>query len=419
MSAKRDLTVLLTALLAALLLATPAWAKADDTSPGERITNALGKSPVYVDPAYDGSVPPARQKQLAHQISRTGLPIKVVLTPLTKGDSFNGDSAVLAEVVRDRLALRELILITTDGEFTDSLNGHEWPGDAHQAQDAVATVGFLDEMEDAGLADRTAKAIELVEQGDGREAYEEATNDLRNGNGSGQTPGSSESSDEGTSPLLWPTLIAVPSLVAALALLFFVRRRDRRGASSAYSHAVFMAARAADEAELRRAAEAEVLALGEALRSTALSTTAMQQALDAYAAAGTVLDASRGLPDLAGVLALAAEGRDALDAVADPLPLCFFNPLHGRATDRLDWRLLGRRDFLRVATCPACAQAVREHRAPEVLTDTTKDGRRVPYFEATHSLWATTGYGSLLSGADDRLALRVSRGDFSRSLGCR
>ncbi|GHH58205.1 hypothetical protein FHS35_007251 [Streptomyces umbrinus] len=439
MFAERGLAVLRIALsTTALLTALPftASAEAKAPSPGERIASALRSSPVYVDPVYEKSVPPARQDQLARRIARTGLPIKVVLTPLIKGDSFNGDSAVLAEVVHDRLAQRDLVLITTDGEFTDSLNGYEWPGDAHQARDAVAAVGFLDEMEEAGPAERTAKAIELVEQGDGTKAYEEATSDLDSGSGSGPT--SKSPSDNSTSQWRWPTLIAIPALAAAaaLGLLLFVRRRSRhsrrsrRGSSFMYPHTVFAAARAADEAEVRRRAEAEVLDLGEAVRSTDPSDSSnspasgLQRALDAYAAAGTVLDTSRGLPDLAGVLALTAEGRDALDAVSAPLPLCFFNPLHGRAADRLDWRALGRRDSLRVAACPTCAEAVRLRRAPEVLTDTAEDGRRVPYFEVSNSFWATTGYGSLLAdedgdgganlddGADGSLALRVGRGEF-------
>jgi hypothetical protein len=179
---------------------------------------------------------------------------------------------------------------------------------------------------------------------------------------------------------------------------------------------VFAAARAADESELRLRAEAEVLALGEAAEATESGTPGLQHVLDAYAAAGTVLDAARGIPDLAGVLALVAEGRSALTG-GDGLPLCFFNPLHGRADRRLNWRPLGRRESLRVAACATCAAAVRTRRAPEVLTDTDEDGRTVPYFEipSERSVWAATGYGSLVPGEEDGLTGRVTRGDFTRS----
>jgi len=410
-----DVKRLITVLAAALLAVAPAAsARASDHTPsaGERITNALRTSPVYVDNSYATAVPPSRQQQLAARIKKTGLPIKVVLTPLTKGDSFDGESDVLADVVHDRLPQRNLILITTDGDFPDTLNGYEWPSDTHQTEDAVAATAFLDGTREAGLADLTAKAVDLVAEGDGTRVYEEATKDLR----SPSPEGGAKSRSHGAGSWLW-LLIAVPAL-AALALtggrLAF--RRRSRATPSDIPQLVFATARAADEAELRRRAETEVLALGESTREASPDRTpGLQQALDAYAAAGTVLDAARGVPDLAGVLALVAEGEDALSGAA-PLPLCFFNPLHGRSTTRTartTWRPLGRRDRLRVATCPGCATALADRRAPEVLTDTGPDGRTVPYFEipAERSVWAATGYGSYGSPAEV-----VNRGDFTRSL---
>ncbi|MFF1652132.1 hypothetical protein [Streptomyces sp. NPDC058255] len=407
------------ALLAVLLAVVPAASAraAGATSPGERIARALRTSPVYVDDAYADAVPPARRKQLVAQIKKTGLPIKVVLVPLTKGDGFDGDSDVLARVVHDRLPQHNLILITTDSDFTDSLNGYEWPSDTHQTGHAVAAVEFLDEMRDAGLADRTAKAVELVAQGDGTKVYERATKDLRDHS---STAPSATSASGGSSWWLWP-LVAVPGL-ALFALvgrsLVRARRSRSRTAPFSFPQVVFAAARAADEAGLRRRAEDEVLALGEATQAADPDEApGLRHALDAYAAAGTVLDAARSTPDLAGVLALVAEGQDALSGTASPLPLCFFNPLHGRAVHRTTWRPLGRRERLNVAVCQQCADALRTRRAPEVLTDTTEDDRKVPYFEVPgeRSVWAATGYGSLVRDAEDGLAGRVARGDFTRS----
>ncbi|MFI8830989.1 hypothetical protein ACIGPN_08170 [Streptomyces afghaniensis] len=401
---KRLITVLAALLLAALTTTPARAADGDAPSAGQRIAEALRTSPVYVDEAYADAVPPSRQRQLADRIRRTGLPVKVVLTPLTKGDAFDGDSGVLAGIVRDRLQdQRELILITTDGDFPDSLNGYEWPADTHQTRDAVTAAGLLDETRDAGLADLTAEAVDLVAEGKGTQRYEDAVKEL---DGSAapdaQASGSpaSESSSDGTGGWwLWP-LIAVPTLaLTALATRALVRSRRT---PSAIPQLVFATARAADEAELRHRAEAEVLALGEATQAADVSTTpALQRALDAYAAAGRVLDEARGVPDLAGVLALAQEGRDAL-ACSPGLPLCFFDPRHGRAALRTGWRQLGRRDRLDVAVCQGCADALRARRAPEVLTDTDEDGRTVPYFElqAGRSVWAATGYGSLMSPLD-------------------
>ncbi|MGW7068533.1 hypothetical protein ACWGII_10615 [Streptomyces sp. NPDC054855] len=406
-------------------------------SPGQKVADALRKSPVYVDAAYADSVPPARQKQLVRQIEKTGLPIKVALVPLVQGDAYDGESDAFAEVVRDRLAQRELILVTGGDRWTGDLHGFEWPEEKQQAADAVSTVGFLDEMKDAGLAEQTEKAIELIARGDGTKAYEEATADLgkatSGGSGSGSHP-EAGNEEEGSSSWLLPTAIALAAALAVGGLFFVgVRRRGRgrrnrypsaTGSPFAFPKAVFAAARAADEEALRRQTEAEVTALGEtAAEADPASTPALQRALDAYAAAGKVLDSARGLPDLAGVLALVAEGRDAL-APADgtapsPLPLCFFHPLHGRAALRLRWRPLGRRDQLNVAACDECATAVRSRRAPEVLTD-THEGRALPYFEVPpeQSLWAATGYGSLLRDTErDGLAARVGRGEFPRGRG--
>ncbi|PTH88289.1 hypothetical protein C9J60_15710 [Streptomyces sp. A244] len=397
--AKRVITALAALLLTALTTTGTAGAADGGTpSAGQRIANALRTSPVYVDESYAEAVPPSRQRQLADRIRRTGLPIKVVLTPLTKGDAFDGESDLLAGAVRDRLPeRRDLVLITSDGDFPDSLQGYEWPGDTHQARRAVAAAGFLDEMRDASLADLTAKAVDLVAEGKGEQRYDEAMSDLGGSAHPTRSGSGAAGSGSGSGMTGWWLLIAVPAL-ALTALATRAALLRSRTSSPAVAHLVFATARAADEAQVRRRAEAEVLALGEATRAADVAATPnLQQALDAYAAAGTVLDGARGLPDLAGALALAQEGRDALTG-SPGLPLCFFNPLHGRAALRTGWRPLGRRDRLDVAVCQECADALRDRRAPEVLPDTDEDGRRVPYFEvpAGRSAWAASGYGSLM-----------------------
>ncbi|GLW50945.1 hypothetical protein Stsp02_66060 [Streptomyces sp. NBRC 14336] len=404
----RNRAVLTAAALTALLTVFPATGSqaADAPSAGERIANELRDEPVYVDRAYADAVPPSRQRELTQQIKETGLPIKVVLTPLTKGDPFNGDADTLASVLHDRLPQRELILITTDGVFTDSLNGYEWPADTHQTRDAVAATGFLDEMRDAGLADLTSKAVELVAEGNGTEVYEEATEDL----GEQRDQPKPAEKPEGSA---WPQVAAAIGLALAVlttAALVAYRRRHRRR-TPAMTPALG-AARAAEEAEVRHRAEAEVVALGEAVRTADAATTPdLSRALDAYAAAGKVLDEARDLTDLAGALALAAEGRAAL-APHPSLPLCYFNPLHGQATTRTTWRRLGHRESVTVATCPTCTTTLATHRTPDSLTELTEDGRLIPYYEG-QSIWAATGYGSL---PGDGMASRVARGEFTRGV---
>ncbi|MER7401700.1 hypothetical protein ABT373_04235 [Streptomyces sp. NPDC000070] len=267
----------------------------------------------------------------------------------------------------------------------------------------MAATGFPDEMRNAGLSDLTAKAVDLVAEGKGRQRYEQAMKELdRSAAPDAQASGSpaSESSSDGTGGWWLWSLIAVPALaLTSLPTRALVRSRRT---PSAIPQLVFATARAADEAGLRRRAEAEVPALGEAAQAADATTTPdLQRALDAYGAAGTVLDEARGLSDLAGVLALAQESRDALAGSRD-LPLCFFDPRHGRTALRTGWRPLGRRERLDVAVCQECANALQARRAPEVLTDTDEDGRTVPYFElpAGRSVWAATGYGSLMSPLD-------------------
>lgn len=351
-------------------------------------------------------------------------------------DSFDGDPSVLAGVVHDRLARRSLILITMD-DFGDALAGWEWPDDRHQARDAVSAVGFLDQMQNAGLGDRVDKAVDLIAQGDGTKVYQQATADL---DGS-PTPAARAAGHNGSLSGGGSGLVVVPAVVGALLVagggFWLLRRRRAARAVSpfAFPQAVFAADEAADEEAIRRRAEAGMIALGEAVEDAdPRSRPGLRGALDAYAAAGKVLDGARGIPDLAGVLALVAEGRDAYEGRPGALPLCLFDPLHGRAERRIGWCPLGRRGTLDVAACGECARAVGEHRAPRVLTDVTRQGHRVPYFEVApaDSVWAATGYGSLVPGpADGRtgdgadgtdaagdpgsVAARVLRGDFART----
>ncbi|MFF7454432.1 hypothetical protein [Kitasatospora sp. NPDC008115] len=414
-------------LFAALLVAcaallgpgTGAPARADSPGPGPAATTiveALATSPVYVDPSFAAAVTASQQRDLADQIAATGLPIKVVLVPLKKGDAFDGSAKSLAAVVQERLGLPQLILLTND-EYGSWLKGTEWPDDTHQARDAAMAVGMLKELKDAGLTARVARAVELIRTGQGTEVYkaESARADREYSARPRPKDKAAESSSSSGGP--GTLLVVAAALVLAVAGAFLVRRRrSPRHTAFTFPDAVFAADQAADEAGLRRQAAAEVLALSEAVEGADGATTpGLARALDAYDAAGRVLDSARGIPDLAGVLALAAEGRSAL--AAEPrLPLCFFDPRHGAAVRRTVWRPLGRRERVDIAVCEDCAQALRARRAPQVLA-VRDQGRTVPYFEvpADRSLWAATGYGSLLSGPDDTLAARVGTGEFTRA----
>lgn len=411
----------------ALLFAAAAPGAAADGSPGGKspglkIAEALRRSPVHVDPSLSTAVDADQQRKLADQIERTRLPIRVALVPLVEGDSWGGKPEQLAEVVHDRMGGGPSILITL-GDLPDDISAHEWPSDAHQASHAAAAVFHQDDMKGAGLAQRVARAISIIKAGNGDAVYEKATADL---GAPTPTPERSSSTGKATEPASHGSpltrilaLVVGPVLLLAAVGLLLRRRARLRDLSTPFAlpRSVFAAARKADEAGLRDRANEEVVRLGEEARSAQGDPTAIERALDAYAAAATVLDRARGTADLAGVFALVAEGRAALSKAPVTLPLCFFHPLHGPAVRRIPWRPLGRREQLRVAACETCLRAVRTRRAPEVLTD-RRDDRPVPYFEvpAEASLWAATGYGSLLAGDDDSLAGRVQRGDFTRTL---
>ncbi|MFE7492665.1 hypothetical protein [Kitasatospora sp. NPDC057541] len=418
---RRLLGRLFTALLTActVLLGTGATAHADGAGPGPTATTiveALATTPVYVDPSFAAAVNASQQRELADQIAATGLPIKVVLVPLKKGDAFDGSAKSLAAVVQERLGQPQLILLTND-EYLSWLQGTEWPNDTHQTRDAAMAVGMLKELKDAGLAARVGRAVELIRTGRGTEVYKaEAARADREYSARPKMKEKAADSSSGGSGTVLAVAAALVLTAAGTTFLVLRRRRSPRHTAFTFPDAVFAADRAADEAGLRRQAAAEVLALGEAVNGADGATTpGLGRALDAYDAAGRVLDAARGIPDLAGVLALAAEGRSAL-AAGPRLPLCFFDPRHGAAVGRTTWRPLGRRERVDVAVCEDCAQSLRARRAPQVLA-VRDQGRTVPYFElpADRSLWAATGYGSLLSGPDDTLAARVGTGEFSRA----
>ncbi|MGW5119841.1 hypothetical protein ACWEQ8_31040 [Streptomyces noursei] len=395
------------------LLGAAAGSATAAPSPGQKIADALRTSPVYVDPSLASAVGPDDQRALVQQIRQSQLPIRVVLVPLVEGDDWGGKPEQLSDVVHDRMGGGPAILITP-GDYPDNIEAHAWPTHSHQAENATASVFFDDSMKGAGLTKRISRAIDIIKAGDGDEVYQSLTAHLDASGGSKPK----EPAGRASSPVVRSVaLVAGPVLVLGAAWLLLRRRSRLRdfGTPFAMPRSVFAAAHRADEDGLRERAGAEVVRLGEEARAATGDPAAIERALDAYAAAGTVLDRARGVPDLAGVFALVAEGRAALSPAPATLPLCFFHPLHGPAARRVPWRPVGRREQLRIAACDTCIRAVRARRAPEVLTDRL-DGRPVPYFEvpAEQSLWAATGYGSLLAG--DSLAGRVQRGDFTRTL---
>ncbi|TDB89895.1 hypothetical protein E1264_06700 [Actinomadura sp. KC216] len=401
-----------------------------EPSPGERLAAALRRSPIHVDPSIASALPVAERRRLIARFRQAPAPIYVVLVPLVTGGTW-ADAEQLATVVHDRLG-RDGIFITLREDSQD-LTAREWGGD-HQARDAAWAVTLDRAMRDAPLAARLSRVTELIIAGTGKREYDRVSAEIdrrssarrESANRAGE-PRPGPADDDGGLALPLGAGVAGLAVVGAGGFLLWRRRRmasaRREGSGLLLPRTVFATARRASEDQLREQASREVIAFGELLDETTVPTTGerartlMTGALDAYQAAGKTLDAARGVPDLAGVLVLLDQGRDAFasaQAVANgdpeipPVPLCFFNPLHGDATTGIDWRPLGSRKSLRVRTCRPCARAVRGKETPDVLMD-HRDGRDVPYYEAdpSESVWAETGYGQLR----DDLVHRVLRGD--------
>lgn len=449
-------------LVAVLLLlaaaAAPAFAQQDedDRSAAERIADSLRESPVHVDPFFEPALPEDRQRELAAEIEETGLPFYVVLVPVVQGDDWGGSTETMLEVVRDRMGMAEnepMVAVTNSDGGVRHLRGFEWPWTPESEGEAAVRAVNLDRSSyNASLYTRLSRIVELTDEGEGRAEYERVHEELTEG-----MPEETEEEDGaaggGTGGVsLTAVALVVAPLLAVTAGVVVLVARARRGQRYEVPATVFEVARTAGEDELRRRARQELVEFGErlsdhdvplpdadgaaaeparhgrrgrrtlrVLRPSADPGQALHQALDAYAAAGTVLDGARDVPDLVGVVALVAEGTAALDGTAAPAPgvepgrLCFFQPLHGPAGPRVRWRQVGRTTALKVPACGQCADAVRAHRPPEVLT-VRRDGRDVPYFDepAERSVWAASGYGAFGGGS---LTERVRRGDFTRTRG--
>lgn len=445
--------------LAAVLLlaaaAAPALAQqdGDGRSAGERIADGLLESPVHVDPFFEPALPEDRQRELAAEIEATGLPFYVVLVPVVQGDDWDGSTETMLQVVRDRMGMAEsepMVAVTNSEGGVRHLRGYEWPWSPESEGEAAVRAVNLDRSSyNASLYTRLSRIVELTEAGEGRAEYERVRAELTEG--APEEPEQEEGAAGGRTSFGAVALVVAPVLAVTAGVAVLVAR-SRRGQRYEVPATVFEVARTAGEDELRRRARSELVEFGErlsdhdlplpdagdaaaeparpgrrgrrtmrVLRPSADPGQALHHALDAYAAAGTVLDGARDVPDLVGVIALVAEGTAALDGASAPAPgvepgrLCFFQPLHGPAGPRVRWRQVGRTTALKVPACQQCASAVRAHRAPEVLT-VRRDGRQVPYFDepAERSVWAASGYGAFGGGT---LTERVRRGDFTRTRG--
>lgn len=221
-------------------------------------------------------------------------------------------------------------------------------------------------------------------------------------------------------------LIALAAVIAGLVV--WRRRRRTRPSGFTLPSTVLHTVRSAEDRRLRQQADAEVLALGEAIGSgepggSASSLDAWQQALDHYAGARSILSQKAAPADVVGALVLARRGESAREAAQARRPSawspplrCWFNPLHDGPTTDVAWRDGDR--SVDVPACGDCAADVRAGREPADVLDFIEGDRTVHYFRLDLGAWSRTGYGTL--ERDLLGALRTSRRDGAnrrRSLG--
>ncbi|MGX6449053.1 hypothetical protein ACVU7I_13450 [Patulibacter sp. S7RM1-6] len=417
---KQRLPLLLALLLGVLATAVPAASAAIDTA---RIAQVLERTGVYVDPSFDEVVRPAQRRRIARLVAAATPRTYVVLVRLQKGDRFDGQDNRFLAALRGRLEgeAADAVFVLRGG--LDRLDVADWstgrpayPSRATQAERVVAYEDVAGKDPDEPLGTQIERYFAVV--GDAnleRRAARAKGGDDDTADGRVPTLEDSGADAAGSGSSRVPTLflVLVAVLVLAVVGLLLARRRGARPADDALPvlpDRVFEHARAAQRSGLRLDAETELLRLSELLDAQPVpdreeAQIAYGRALDGYAAARRTLTRTDRIVDVVGVLVLVDLARAELARAQDleagrrtrrRQPLCFFDPLHGRARRTVAWER-----GLEVPACAACAAAASGGGRPDVLRD--GDG---PYFEGD-TVWARTGFGAF----DDDLIGRVSRGD--------
>ncbi|MFE1103625.1 hypothetical protein ACFW4K_24185 [Nocardiopsis alba] len=425
---------LLTLFLIALVCLTPGAAHAESTTTSsvETIADALRESPVYVDPVYSTVLPEEMRAEAVATIEESGLPVRVVLTPLLAGDDWNGEASALAAAVHDRLGgVGHYLVLEGDTFRGEDLSPSTEGGASLRAHYAALATSYTTGF-DGTVGEQMEQAVEFAVSDDPEavyeaqvNAYEEARGPLPS-QGEGADGSNPEDGDGSALPIgrAWPWALGTVALLALLGGGYLLWTR-RPTAPSLPQHAAFANASRARRETLERQAERELIEVGERLgamepKSGTDAAHSLGRALDAHDAARRVAERmGRGsLADVVGVLVLldlaeeglAAAERRRSSTAARRRRHCYANPLHGTGTTDTDWRQLGATRSVRVPLCGGCVKAVRGRTRLAAL-QVEHEGRSVPYYEvpAEESVWAATGFGSL----SDDLVERILRGEHS------
>lgn len=386
-----------------------------------QIEAELGRDGVWVSPELRREVPPAVEDQIEAAVDAASTPTYVTLVELDTDDPLTeGDPEELANIIRDDTGRSGVYvgMAWTDGEDPEfELHLTSFPND--YGLYTSARVAGVEHPDDLGA--QTLRTLELLESGEGDRLYEELDpDDLARYSG-----GSSDDGGLGAGAVAG---IVAGVLVVLIAVVVAVRSRRRGGAalpaaptattaSFTLPPAVLSTVRAAEDRRNEARAQADVLALGEAIDAAELDPrrskglAAWQAALDHYDVARRILDRKHSPADVVGAVVLAGRGREALRRAVrgqawTPEPGCYFNPLHGGTTTPVSWQDGDRR--VRVPACASCARDVAAGREPEDVLDFVADGRPVHYYKLDLGAWSGTGYGALDTDLLGRLITRRS-----------
>ena len=371
--------VLLFLVATSLAMAAPAHAQSTLSGAAE----ALGDSPVYVDPSAERALSRGEQARLRRLIADTGAgPMFMVVLPGSARDEAGGDpSAALREIAGEVREPGTYAGVIGDSFRAGSL-GVDVPASelARDSLEAHASDGTF-----AVLADFVRRVGEV-----------------RSGSGSSGDRGGRDGG--GGFPIVLLLLIGVP-----LALFALSRRRRRRREEEQ--------ARAELE-EVKQVAREDLVALGDDIRALDLDVQMpdadphakqhYDQAVQRYAEADQALDRARRPGDIEAVTSALEEGRWAMAAAKAELageraperrPPCFFDPRHGPSVADVGWAPPGGQPRP-VPVCAADLQRIQDGIDPEAR-QVPVGGQMVPYWAAgpAYMPWAGGFFGGgLLPG---------------------
>ncbi|CAN5251078.1 MAG: hypothetical protein ACSLEW_08030 [Nocardioides sp.] len=330
-----------------------------------------------------------------------------------------GDFMRLAGIVHDDTGVDGLYVGLGPSYSDDGPNLEIGSFPSDYAVYQAARIAKLEHPDD--IAGQVESALAAIEKGDLDSQWEAAQvahpEELQQYfdylSGTESAPESAASGTENVEVAL-PVLGLVAALVVAMVVGWVALRRGRAKAPASrvrefqLPRTVLTTVRAAEDRRVTAMATAELLALGEELSTSALSSTApaalagWQAALDHYEIARRIMERDHSPADVVGALVLARRAKSALNAARSlgrkpvswaPKPGCYFNPLHSGTVTQVAWE--GESGSVTVPACRPCASALRAGTEPDDILDFVHDSVPRHYFTLELGAWSATGYGSL------------------------